>query len=258
MSVIKVKILKGFTILANAVLENPRLSFKAKGLWAYCMSRPDDWEFHVEHLATVSKEKKRAIYAALEELILEGLVIKSQANKKKGERKGQEGFAPVEYTIYPLPQAVPEEIKKKIAQRRFARAQKSTLIRTDLNKKGTPPLPPHSPSARSESSSSSSRPRADDDWIKKRLKKLMGKKEPSRDELKASLKKLKAQNDWREAQDQEKIRNPVKWLETDILCARAVAQVDDDEPKWGKGVPEDLDENGINRNVKVYLPEGFE
>ena len=84
MSVIKVKAQKDFTVLFNVVLENPDLSFKAKGLWAYCMSRPDDWEFHVSHLATVSKEKERAIYAALDELIKAGVVVRTQHNKAKG------------------------------------------------------------------------------------------------------------------------------------------------------------------------------
>lgn len=97
MSVIKVKTQKDFTVLYNVVLENPKLSFKAKGLWAYCMSRPNDWQFHVSHLATVSKNGVDSVYAALKELIAEGLVQKVQKNEK-----GK--FGPVDYIIYPYPQ----------------------------------------------------------------------------------------------------------------------------------------------------------
>jgi len=132
MSVIKVRIQKDFTVLYNGVLENTSLSFKAKGLWAYCMSRPDDWDFHVTHLATISKEKERSIYAALDELIAAGLVTREQKNLAKGERQGREGFQQVEYTIY----AYPQEIKEMFAQRRFADAQvadaqNAALVSTD-------------------------------------------------------------------------------------------------------------------------------
>lgn len=151
MSVVKVKAQKEFTVLYNVVLQDPNLSFKAKGLWAYCMSKPDDWEFHVSHLATVSKDKEKAVYAALDELIEAGLVTRTQGNKGKGERKGREGFGRVEYTIYPYPQ----EIKEIFAHRRFgdtqnAHAQKDALLNTDIHKElketkegraAPPPLP---------------------------------------------------------------------------------------------------------------------
>lgn len=99
MSVVKVKIQKDFTIVYNGVLENPSLSFKAKGLWAYCMSRPDNWQFHVSHLATVSQDGTDAIYSALKELEKAGLVEKTQSNK--GGK-----FGSVDYIIYPYPKEI--------------------------------------------------------------------------------------------------------------------------------------------------------
>lgn len=104
MSVIKVKLLEGFTILSNNVLENPKLSFKAKGLWAYCMSRKETWEFHVSHLSTVSKEGVDAVYSALDELIQEGLVVRHQERKGRGEGQGRGTAGKVEYTVYATPQ----------------------------------------------------------------------------------------------------------------------------------------------------------
>lgn len=126
MSVIKVKIQKDFTVLYNGVLENPNLSFKAKGLWAYCMSRPDNWQFHVNHLATVSKDGVDAIYSALKELEQAGLVQKQQSNE--GGK-----FGPVDYIIYPYP----EEIKIILPQRDFPetedpQTENPALTRTDL------------------------------------------------------------------------------------------------------------------------------
>ena len=69
MSVLRIKHQKDYVVIHKSALEDPNLSFKAKGLWAYCMSRPDDWEFHVSHLKTVSQDGKAAIYSAINELI---------------------------------------------------------------------------------------------------------------------------------------------------------------------------------------------
>lgn len=121
MSVVKVQILENFTVLYNAVLENPRLSFKAKGLWAYCMSRPKDWEFHVNHLATVSQDGKESVYSALKELEDEGLVEKVQ-ERDNGK------FSKFDYIIYPYPQ----EIQIILPQR-----QKPDTVKPDTE---NPPL----------------------------------------------------------------------------------------------------------------------
>ena len=84
-----------FVMLHKGALENPRLSFKAKGLWAYCMSRPDNWEFKVAHLKKVSKEGEDAIYSALKELENEGYLIKIQQNQ--GGK-----FGPVDYEMHEI------------------------------------------------------------------------------------------------------------------------------------------------------------
>ena len=147
MTVVRVRIQKDFTVLYNGVLENPRLSFKAKGLWAYCMSRPDNWHFHVNHLATVSKEGIDAVYSAIKELEAEGLVEKTQKN--------QGGvFGPVDYTIYPYAQ----EIQKILPLRDFPQTEDPQTENPALTR--TDPLgsvlEPPSPGAHNSSSSSSS------------------------------------------------------------------------------------------------------
>lgn len=146
MAVIKCIVQQDFTVLHNSVLENPNLSFKAKGLWAYCMSRPQNWQFHVSHLAKVSKEKEDAIYSALKELEKEGIVQKTQSNDK-----GK--FGPVDYIIYPYP----PEIQKILPLRDFPRPGNPrpgnpALSNKDLqkeSKKKNPPLtPPKEPERR--------------------------------------------------------------------------------------------------------------
>ena len=107
MSVIRIKKSDNFVSIHKGALENPKLSFKAKGLWAYCMSRKNDWVFHVSHLSTVSKEGEDAIYSAIKELEAEGYVKKIQKNIS-----GK--FQKVDYEVYEEPQ-----LKKCLPHRDF-------------------------------------------------------------------------------------------------------------------------------------------
>jgi hypothetical protein len=57
-----------FTIVRNAAMDDPRLSWKAKGLLVYMRTRPERWTFHLNHLITVSTDGRDATRAALREL----------------------------------------------------------------------------------------------------------------------------------------------------------------------------------------------
>ena len=100
MTVIRVKHTEQYVVIKKTALEDPNLSFKAKGLWAYCMSRPNDWEFNITHLATVSKEKEVAVYSAIKELIKAGYAMRNQENKGKGEGNGRGSFGKTDYIVY--------------------------------------------------------------------------------------------------------------------------------------------------------------
>ncbi len=59
-----------WTAIPNAVLEDTRLSWKARGMLCYMLSRPDHWEFHLKHLATLSvKDAEKAVKSAFKELV---------------------------------------------------------------------------------------------------------------------------------------------------------------------------------------------
>lgn len=100
MSVIRTKHTKNYVVIDNAMLENRNLSLKAKGLLAYCLSKPNNWEFSVENLANTLKEKKTAIYSALKELIGQGYCRKIQGKNKFGK------FCAVDYEIYDTKQEI--------------------------------------------------------------------------------------------------------------------------------------------------------
>lgn len=77
MSKIKVNKQSNFTMVSNHVLRNSNLSLKAKGLYAYMWSLPEDWDYSVSGLTKVLKEGRDAINEALKELEREGYLVRT-------------------------------------------------------------------------------------------------------------------------------------------------------------------------------------
>lgn len=58
-----------FTMVANGVLTDKRLSLKAKGLYAILYSKPEGWDFSGDRIAEFeTKDKRVAVYNSLKEL----------------------------------------------------------------------------------------------------------------------------------------------------------------------------------------------
>lgn len=90
-----------YVLINKEALWNPNLSLKAIGLWAKCLSRPDDWRFHVKELANSGKEGRRAIDSAIAELETERYVLKLKHYEKEKDGKFEGGG--VEYIFFEFP-----------------------------------------------------------------------------------------------------------------------------------------------------------
>lgn len=58
----------GFAQIKNEVLQDKNLSLKAKGLFAYLYSKPNDWEFSGDRMTSENLDGRKSIYSALKEL----------------------------------------------------------------------------------------------------------------------------------------------------------------------------------------------
>ncbi len=85
MTVIRIKPQKEFVSLKNSVLQDPNLSLEAIGLWSHCMSRPENWTFHITHLANHFKVGSKKIYNIINELIENSYAFKGQKKEVKEE-----------------------------------------------------------------------------------------------------------------------------------------------------------------------------
>lgn len=87
MSVIRVHKRNRYVIVDKTGLEDSRLSFKAKGLLAYLLSKPDNWEAQIEHLKTVSKDGRDSVRTGLKELEDYGYLYRAPVKGEDGKIK---------------------------------------------------------------------------------------------------------------------------------------------------------------------------
>lgn len=62
------KVETGFAQVSNVVLQDKKLSLKAKGLFAYLYSKPDNWDFSGDRMTFENKDGRDGVYSTLKEL----------------------------------------------------------------------------------------------------------------------------------------------------------------------------------------------
>jgi len=86
-----------FTQITNELIENKNLSFKAKGIMAYILSKPDDWQVYEVDIINHATDGKTAVSNGVKELIEENYIKREMKRNDKGQFKGYN------YTVYEVP-----------------------------------------------------------------------------------------------------------------------------------------------------------
>ena len=68
MSVFKIEKNNNYTVMSNYHLRDKNLSYKAKGLLSFMLSLPEDWDYSLAGLCSISKEGRDGIRSILKEL----------------------------------------------------------------------------------------------------------------------------------------------------------------------------------------------
>lgn len=85
MRIVRTPRTKRFTMLPNELLEDTSLSFKARGLLAYLLSRPDGWHTDATELASCGPDGRTAMLSGLRELEEAGYLHRKQFRDAQGQ-----------------------------------------------------------------------------------------------------------------------------------------------------------------------------
>jgi hypothetical protein len=85
--IVKAKHKSDFFQMNNAPVQDPGLSWAAKGLLAYLVSMPETWEVHLRDLFRRSRCGRKPTQAALNELIAAGYALKTQGGNKRRDTR---------------------------------------------------------------------------------------------------------------------------------------------------------------------------
>ena len=97
MSVIRVEKTSNYTVMANYHFKEKGLSLKAKGIMSLMLSLPEDWDYTVAGLATLSKGGIESVHPALRELEQFYYLTMEQTKDKAGK------FSSTSYVLHEKP-----------------------------------------------------------------------------------------------------------------------------------------------------------
>lgn len=86
-----------FTQIPNTIINDPRLSLRAKGLYMHLLSKPDGWKYYVSEFIKSSKDGRDSVQSGIKELEEYGYLVRIRAKDNYGQ------FLSYDYYIYDEP-----------------------------------------------------------------------------------------------------------------------------------------------------------
>jgi len=131
----KLKIKNKYGIAPNKLINNEKVSLRAKGLYVFLQSKPDNWSFSVARIASQTKEGKAAIQEAIKELEAIKLLSRKARKDKLGKWIGFDytlyGDPFTDYPLTAYPSAVSPSTAYPLTENHV------TLSKKDISKKDT-------------------------------------------------------------------------------------------------------------------------
>ncbi|WP_329331207.1 helix-turn-helix domain-containing protein [Streptomyces sp. NBC_00663] len=130
-----------FTQIANRLFRDPRLTWKAKGLFGLISTHRDGWHITVADLARRSRDGEAAVKSGLKELEQHGFLLRERTRHSDGTLGG---------VVYVITDQPAEQLRRSQPEPGFPpvdeptsadRPTKNTIVKK-TNKQNTNPLPP--------------------------------------------------------------------------------------------------------------------
>lgn len=131
MAVFKIERNKNYTNMSNYHFYDKRLSWKAKGILSNMLSLPDDWDYSLAGLVTLSSDGMSATRSAIKELEEYGYLMRRPV-REKGK------IVDWEYLIFEKPQdGEPQLENPQVVKRTQLNTNKSNTKESNTNKSNT-------------------------------------------------------------------------------------------------------------------------
>ena len=88
-----------YVMLDKFSVNDSALSWKAKGLLAYLLSKPDDWQVYERDIIAHARDSRDSVRAGLKELEAAGYIVREQVRNHRGR------FAAKRYQVFERPQS---------------------------------------------------------------------------------------------------------------------------------------------------------
>lgn len=97
--IFRVERTKNYTVMSNQHFKNKSLSLKAKGLLSLMLSLPDDWNYNMQGLASLSRDGIDSVRSAIKELEHHGYVQRNIVRNEHGLRNNPDFIAELDYVM---------------------------------------------------------------------------------------------------------------------------------------------------------------
>lgn len=97
--IFRVERTKNYTVMSNQHFKNKSLSLKAKGLLSLMLSLPDDWNYNMQGLASLSRDGIDSVRSAIKELEHHGYVQRNIVRNEYGLRNNPDFIAELDYVM---------------------------------------------------------------------------------------------------------------------------------------------------------------
>ena len=133
---------RNYTVINNTILNDERLSWKARGLAAYLLTKPDNWQINREHLTGQGPDGISSVRSALKELHDCGYITQRPARNNLGKfywesvlhEVPQSPIVVAEKVMAENPPALPVKAEKVMADFKPSQnkpSQNRTLVSTE-------------------------------------------------------------------------------------------------------------------------------
>jgi len=86
-----------YVMMNKHALDDESITWKAKGILAYLLSLPDDWQIYATELQRHAKDSKDSLATGIEELEKAGYIIKTKIRNERGQITG------TNYQVFEVP-----------------------------------------------------------------------------------------------------------------------------------------------------------